>query len=72
MARSFCPSCRRMFSSISSFDLHRAGSFRDRSRHCLEQLEQLGLEQKGGIWGFPGQNPIWEKAEKAEMPQKPL
>lgn len=50
-----CSGCEKDFTSLSSFDAHRTGSFSKRERRCKSTLEMIesGLEQKqNGRWGL--------------------
>ncbi len=49
-----CSSCSRDFTSVSAFDKHRTGSFKDGSRRCMteQEMTRAGLERKArGKWG---------------------
>lgn len=50
-----CSGCNRDFTSVSAFDRHRTGSFRDGSRRCMNSSEMIaaGLDYKdSGKWGL--------------------
>ena len=39
MARCECTACGRLFGSLSAFDRHRVGKYRDQSRRCMTEAE---------------------------------
>lgn len=69
MARSICTSCNLVFSSESSFDKHRTGSYAERTRRCLkeEEMKVKGMDQnEKGIWVtelFEGNPTFWRENE---------
>ena len=56
MPVSYCTGCRRTFSSVSAFDLHRVGLFTRSQRRCLtpQEMHARGLAQNDkGQWTLP-------------------
>lgn len=51
MAKSTCGKCKSVFSSLSSFDMHRVGSFQERDRRCLNTEEMQELEMRQNSYG---------------------
>lgn len=50
-----CSGCDRDFTSLTAFDKHRTGSFKDGSRRCMteQEMSKAGLERKArGKWGL--------------------
>jgi len=52
-----CTACDGVFSSTTSFDMHRAGDYSQgrvgsSSRRCLDagQMREKGMVQRGGVW----------------------
>ena len=71
MAKSTCGKCKLVFSSLSSFDMHRVGSFgtyiketeiyTKHTRRCLldEEMQKEGMRQnKYGHWTCGGDFPL--------------
>ncbi len=56
MPVSYCTGCRRTFSSVSAFDLHRVGLFTHNQRHCLtpQEMSTRGMARNDkGQWTLP-------------------
>jgi hypothetical protein len=47
-----CSACHETFTAITSFDKHR------RHGACLRPIA-AGLIDRGGMWGWPGANPVY-------------
>ena len=66
-----CSGGNRNFSSVTSFDTHRTGSYQRGKRKCMSEAEMLQKDmhqQKNGCWANAGpQNGIvaWEKEVEA-------
>lgn len=69
-----CPTCHRMFTTITAFDKHRAGSHAYDTRHCVDPATVLN--QKGErvlidagrdypCWGFPAGEKWWNEDDGA-------
>ncbi len=50
--KSTCAKCGHIFSSVTTFDMHRVGSYRKRERRCLAEIAMtsLGLVQNDKSW----------------------
>jgi hypothetical protein len=56
MPVSYCTGCRRTFSSVSAFDLHRVGLFTHNQRHCftLQEMSARGMARNDkDQWTLP-------------------
>jgi hypothetical protein len=66
MPKSWCTVCKHTFTTVRAFDLHRAGSFRQRTRRCMTEQEMLAkgmTRSRKGWWvaATRGKVPPWAK-----------
>jgi hypothetical protein len=72
MPVSYCAGCRRAFSSVSAFDLHRVGLFTHNQRHCLtpQEMHARGMARNDkGQWTLPPieQGAPWSSPKKEQQ-----
>jgi hypothetical protein len=45
-----CTACSECFACVTAFDAHRTGEITDRRCLTVDEMEALGMRQKGGFW----------------------
>ena len=66
MPKSWCAMCKQTFTTVRAFDLHRTGSFRQRSRRCMDEQEMRarGMTRNRKGWWIAAtrdKEPPWAK-----------
>lgn len=66
-----CTECGETFSSDWNFDLHRAGSHKDDTRHCLNPAEVGLVRNRYNRWSLPDTEGRFLQGGSISKPRRP-